>query len=786
MQADDSLSNTPATPGQRRFAAAFVLISAALFVAAAPFAKTPLAPMAAFIPAYESALVVCDLVTAAMLFAQLNYFGSRAHLVLACGYLFTAIVAFVHALTFPGLFAPGGLLGAGPQTTAWLYMFWHAGFPLFVIGYALRDAPLAGWRTTARAALATAGAAALLALVATAGHDLLPAIMAASRYTPLMVGVVTLTWVMSVAALYAVWRRGNHSVLDVWLMVVMVAWIFDIALAAVLNAGRFDLGFYAGRIYGLVAAALVLVVMLAENARLYGDLRRRNAELEHAKEAALRAERAKGAFLATMSHEIRTPMNGVMGMIELLAHTRLDGEQRTAVEIVRDSGRSLLRIVDDILDFSKIEAGKLELRPEPTSVAVVVGRVCDIYSGNASSKGLSLRRFVDERISPVVTVDGLRLQQVLNNLCSNAIRFTDSGAVSIRADLAERRDGVDIVRFSVEDTGVGVSDEDAGRLFQPFAQAGAAATGGTGLGLSICKRLAALMGGELAMQSRPGAGTQMFLTLPLPIAPAPPQAAPEPRPAAPAKEPLAGREPPSVQDARTEGTLVLLVDDHPVNRLVLLKQVNLLGYAAEMAANGREALDKWSAGGFAAILTDCNMPELDGYDLARHIRAAEGRGGLPRVPIIACTANALGTEAENCIAAGMDDYIAKPVSLERLRRKLDRWVPLPGPIDMEALAEIAGDAGTQRELLEQFVQFNGEDAQALKESVATADLRGVMSAAHRIKGAAGAIGARDLAAVCARLESAGRASDWPAVTATMEAFERELRRLEAHISTPAG
>ncbi len=279
--------------GSKRFALAVVLGSATLFVAALPYAKIPLAQVPAFIAAYESALIICDLITAVLLFGQYNYLRSRAVLVLAAGYLFTAFIALSHALTYPNLFAPAGLLGAGPQSTAWLYMFWHGGFPLFVIAYAV----LANDRHATRQARPRTGIAVVssvaailaaacgLTLLATAGQQSLPAIMQGNRYTPAMIGVVSSAWVLSFIALYALWRRRPHTVLALWLMAVMCAWIFDIALSAVFNASRYDVGFYVGRVYGLLTSGFVLIVLLFENIVHYARLSRLSSELTAANTA---------------------------------------------------------------------------------------------------------------------------------------------------------------------------------------------------------------------------------------------------------------------------------------------------------------------------------------------------------------------------------------------------------------------------------------------------------------------------------------------------------------------
>jgi PAS domain S-box-containing protein len=275
--------------GQRRLATIVVMSSAVVFLAVMPFAKTPLPQIWAFIPVYESALVVNDLITAVLLLGHFSFLQSAPLLILAMGYLFTALLTISHGLTFPGLFSPSGLLGAGPQSTAWLYMFWHAGFPLFVIGYAAlkADGRTVSRRVAIPAAVATVVALASgLTLLATAGQALLPTIMEGNHYAPAMSTVVTATWLLSLFAAAILWQRRPRTVLDLWLIVVMSAWVFDVALSAVLNAGRFDLGFYAGRIYGLGAASFVLTVLLVENGKLYARLvdmheRTRQLSLEH-------------------------------------------------------------------------------------------------------------------------------------------------------------------------------------------------------------------------------------------------------------------------------------------------------------------------------------------------------------------------------------------------------------------------------------------------------------------------------------------------------------------------
>src|SRR2546428_3850619 len=495
------LSTLPAERDDRRLALAVVFVSVSLFVAAVPFAKMPLGQVWAFIPIYQSALVINDVITAVLLLGQFRILPARALLVLASGYLFTACITVFHTLSFPGLFSPTGLLGAGSQTTAWLYMFWHGGFPIVVITYALlkdearETSPAPGparWAVL-RSLTTVFAVVGGLTLLATVGQGALPIVILNNRYTPTTIFVVPAVWGLSLLALAVLWKRRPHSVLDLWLMVVMCAWLFDIALAGVLNGGRFDLGFYAGRIYGLLAASFVLLVLLLENGMLYARLvevhereRQERRRVQQAEEAATTANRAKSEFLSRMSHELRTPLNGIIGFAQLLELEVQSAEQRESVDHILKGGRHLLGLINEVLDIARIEPGKLPTSLEPVLASDVLRAALDMIRPQAAARRVEVRETVPD--DGYVTADRQRLQQVVLNLLSNAIKYNrERGSVHVSCE-----DGPQgWVRILVTDTGVGIAPEMMSRLFRPFERLGAEQTTveGTGLGLARSQRL---------------------------------------------------------------------------------------------------------------------------------------------------------------------------------------------------------------------------------------------------------------------------------------------------------
>ncbi len=410
-------------------------------------------------------------------------------------------------------------------------------------------------------------------------------------------------------------------------------------------------------------------------------LRRTLAELVEARDAAEAANLAKSQFLANMSHEIRTPLNGVLAMAQILARSPLEVQQREQVDVIHQSGETLLSLLNDILDVSKIEAGKLELEVADFDVASLAHTAAAGFAAVAERKGLDMQVEVVAGAQDWRQGDPARLRQILNNFLSNALKFTEAGSVSLRVE-GEGEGGAEGLRLTVRDTGLGIPADKLPLLFQKFTQLDASTTrrfGGTGLGLAICRELSELMGGRVWVDSAPGEGSTFAVSLPLPRV-----AAPAHQLATPTREPpdegiAAGGA--SVRVAPTEAyeeaparapLRVLAAEDNATNQLVLTTIMQIFGVELTLAADGVEAVDVWRDGVFDVILMDIQMPQLDGVAATRRIRAEEAESGRPRTPILALSANALTHQVDSYLAAGMDGHVAKPIELPKLQVALEQ------------------------------------------------------------------------------------------------------------------
>ncbi|HEY1506399.1 MAG TPA: MASE4 domain-containing protein [Stellaceae bacterium] len=677
------------TAGRRDKQAALALVafSSVAFFATLPYVRVTLAALPAFIPTYEAALMINDLITAVLLFGQFATMRSRAMLFLASGYLFDALIMIPHALSFPGAFSSTGLLGAGSQTTAWLYVFWHGGFAVFALAYAIARKRDAGDReiawspraATIAASLGVAALALLLTVWSTLGHDLLPVIINGTDFSLLVTkGVSPAVWVLSLAALLTLLSRRKPSVLDLWVMVVLCAWLFDVALSAMINSNRFDLGFYAGRSYGLLASGFVLVVLLIETNGLHRRLATVNADLEERvaeRTAALAqsndslkreiAERkqaeaqliqsqkmeAIGNLTGGMAHDFNNMLGIIIGNLDLLRGSPKFGLGTN--DMLRDAidaavhGSELTR---RLLAFAR----RQPLQPQPIDVNALVADTAKLLTRTLGEQ-VQISLELGRDLAPAIA-DPAQLEAAIVNLANNARDAMPGGGhltiatvnSELDQDYAAQHSEVapgDYVAIRVSDTGSGMPPAVMARIFEPFFTTKEVGKG-TGLGLSMVFGFTKQSGGHITVYSEPGIGTTFSLYLP------------------PAEAETAATRTPVIEDVPLgRGQTVLVVEDNASLRRLVTQQLTELGYEVIAADNGALALDILKRKDVDLLFTDIVMPgKINGIELAR--MASERWPDLPAVLTSGFPNNA------NVLVAPSVRMLLKPYRREELARAL--------------------------------------------------------------------------------------------------------------------
>ncbi len=671
------LSTAPVRPSDRRVAIGVALLSLICFALGAPFAGFHLSKVPAFIPAYEAGLILTDLITAVLLLGQFRQLRNLSLLFVGCGYLIDAFIIVPHALSFPAAFSETGLLGGHQQTTAWLYILWHGIFPIYIAAYAalvgsrwdVSFTPRATPWALALGVLGTAASAAICTLLATVGVDLLPIIIRKGDYTLLTTsGVAPVTWFLSLVALVMLWTRTRgRSVLDLWLIVVMFAWLLDILLSAMLSSERYDLGWYAGRLYGLLAASFVLGALLLETGDLYGRLVRSlrvaedsNKELQaseialrEARDAAVGAEKAKSQFLATASHDLRQPLHALNLFISALRRRVSGPEAPTLVDNMGSAVKSMQMMFDALLDMSKLNAGAVTPANEDFPVEDVLAQLRNEFSGPAAAKGID---FIIRGSAATVRTDPTLLQSILRNLISNAVRYTKAGRVAV-----ECRERGPFLRVQVIDTGTGIPTDKIELAFNEFQRfdKSDAKERGLGLGLAIVKRLARLLDLHIQVTSEVGRGSTFAVDIPIGAL-----AARSQRDAGVAATSLVGRR-------------VLLVEDDPLVRDAVAREIADWGAEAITAATPDEALNLVSAQ--PQRLPEVAIIDRDlgkGMSGPQLLRALVARfGAIPAVIVTGAT----DPDALAELRAASYRWLTKPVDSDTLKRVVGELLPARSP-----------------------------------------------------------------------------------------------------------
>lgn len=501
------------------------------------------------------------------------------------------------------------------------------------------------------------------------------------------------------------------------------------------------------------------------------DRKRLEADLVEARQHAEQANQAKSAFLATMSHEIRTPMAVIIGLLELERESDLavGQEPSSRLETAYRSARELIALIGDSLDLARIEAGSLQLTPQAVALMPFAESVITQFRSQALAQGLALRLQVADDAQGTYWFDPVRLRQVLINLVGNALKFTHLGQVTVEISRTGEDSPLAVgLRLCVRDTGIGISDQQQRELFTPFTQASAGSAteyGGSGLGLSICRQLVELMGGSISLHSVLGEGTEVEVTLML----------------EPVQQKQERSTPVAALRQNTPARRVLVVDDLSASRLVLMQQLEFLGHQVVAVDNGQAALECWQHEQFDLLLTDCNMPVMSGYALARAIRHLESEQQRAATAIIGYTANALKDERERCLEAGMDDLLVKPVSLDRLAETISAWAPLHS-FRMQALQQMTqADPVIMRRMLAELHKNLGEEQVVLSEAVSALAVDAVRASLHRLEGVACLIDAVPLAQACSALRRASQAPGPDALQTAWAALEQVLLQLDADV-----